>query len=188
LAWRVPSAVFVWLWVAKGLGFLVYTTQLVATYAVVRLEYEMRWYIVTDRSLRIRSGLWSIQETTMSFANLQQVVVSQGPLQRLLRIADVRVESAGGGGRTDSSSHGSGQSMHAGGFQGVDNAEEIRDLILERLRLFRETGLGDPDEAVSRHAPPSLPLLAHREEVLEAGRELLTEARALRAAWLRRRA
>ena len=42
--------------------------------------------------------------------------------------------------------------MHTGFFHGVDNAEEIRDLILNRLRRFRETGLGDPDEA--RPVPP----------------------------------
>jgi hypothetical protein len=28
----------------------------------------------------------------------------------------------------------------------VDNAYDIRDLILERLRQWRESGLGDPDE------------------------------------------
>ena len=181
---RVPSTVFVLLWVAKGLGLLVYATQLAVSYAAIRLDFEMRWYVVTDRSLRIRSGVWSIQETTMSFANLQQVEVSQGPLQRLLRIADVRVASAGGG----ASDHASGQSMHTGVFHGVENAEEIRDLILERLRLFRETGLGDPDEAISGHAPlPHALPPAHREELLAAGRELLAEAGALRAAWLRRR-
>ena len=80
----------------------------------------------------------------MSFANLQQVVVTQGPLQRLLGLADVRVQSAGGGG--DTHEKGGGDSLHTGVFHGVDNAGEIRDLILERLRHFRETGLGDPHE------------------------------------------
>jgi hypothetical protein len=71
--------------------------------------------------------------------------------------------------------------LHTGVFHGVDNAPEIRDLILERLRLFRETGLGDPDEA------PHLPVAASVQAttsaapaVLAAARELLEEARALR--------
>jgi membrane protein YdbS with pleckstrin-like domain len=184
---RVPPAVFTWLWIAKGVGLLIYSTQLVVTYIAVRLDYELRWYVVTDRSLRIRSGLWSVQELTMSYANLQQVEVSQGPLQRLLRIADVRVASAGGG-RTETDHHGSSQDMHTGTFQGVENAEEIRDLILDRLRRFRETGLGDPDEPVaSQPATPLSTPSTHREELLAAGHELLAEAGALRAAWLRQR-
>ena len=37
-------------------------------------------------------------------------------------------------------------SLHSGVFHAVDNAKGIRDLITERLRQFRESGLGDPDE------------------------------------------
>ncbi len=111
------------------------------TYAALRLDYELRWYVVTDRSLRIRTGIWKVQELTMSFANLQQVMLSQGPVQRFLGIADVLVQSAGGGG----SEHGHQtreSSLHAGYFHGVDNAAEVRDLILARLRHFRENRPG----------------------------------------------
>jgi len=153
------------------LGFLI---SLPFTYAAVRLDYELRWYLVTDRSLRIREGLWGLHEMTMSFANLQQVVVSQGPLQRLLGVADVRVQSAGGGGDEDND-HKGGKSLHTGVFHGVDNASEIRDLILERLRRFREDGLGDPDEI-------SAVRTEHSDSVTQAAESLLQEARALRTA------
>jgi hypothetical protein len=36
--------------------------------------------------------------------------------------------------------------MHIGYFRGVDNADEIRDLILAQMRGMRDSGLGDPDE------------------------------------------
>jgi hypothetical protein len=173
---RVPDSLFLLLWVGKGIGLVVYLGQLAITYATVRLDYEMRWYVVTDRSLRIRSGLWMVKEITMSFANLQQVVVSQGPLQRLLKIADLRVQSAGGGGGKESE-QGHGDSMHSGFFRGVENAGEIRDLILERLRHFREAGLGDPDE-IRRGALCVGP--AGDGETIAAARELLAEARRLR--------
>lgn len=176
---RVPHFVYVLLWVGKGVGVAVYLGQLGFTYAAVRLDYEMRWYLVTDRSLRIRSGLWKVREMTMSFANLQQVVVSQGPVQRLLGIADVRVQSAGGGGGQDETSqHGSTDNMHTGVFHGVENAEEVRDLILNRLRHFRETGLGDPDEATPSAAARAPGTGA---DAMAAARELLAEARELRA-------
>ena len=175
---------FTWLWVAKGVGLAIYLSQLAISYAVLRLDFELRWYIVTDRSLRIRSGLWAVQELTMSFANLQQVSLTQGPLERLLGIANVRVESAGGGRHGSHHHDGKAQSMHSGIFHGVEKAGEIRDLILDRLRSFRDAGLGDPEEkAVERQSqrPPSLPP-ANSQEVLEAARELLVEVRKFRSA------
>ena len=184
----MPPGVFALLWVAKGVGVLIYLAQLAVTYSAVRLDYEMRWYVVTDRSLRIRAGIWRVQEMTMSFANLQQVMVTQGPLQRMLGIADVRVESAGGGGiKQAAGGHGIQESMHTGIFHGVENATEIRDLILDRLRHFRETGLGDPDEVRHVYHPAeAAPLLsaagADATGLLAAARELRAEARQLRAA------
>lgn len=175
VAGRLPPWAFPLLWVLKVGGFLVYLAQIPVTFVVLRLEYEMRWYIVTDRSLRIRAGAWKVQETTMSFANLQQVEVTQGPLQRLLGLADVRVQSAGGGsGEHDPHAD---DSMHRARFHGVDNAQEIRDLILERLRRYRTAGLGDPDD--HRDHVPAAPAGG---DVLAATRELAAEARALRAA------
>jgi hypothetical protein len=183
---KVPPGLFLLFWGLKGIGVLIYLTQLLATYAVLRLDWEMRWYMVTDRSLRIRTGIWKVQEMTMSFANLQQVMVSQGPIQRLLGIADVRVQSAGGGGSSQHGHERMGNSMHIGFFHGVDNAAEVRDLILARLRHFRETGLGDPDE--QRHplpaltpAPPQVALNISDADAVVAAKELLAEAKKLRA-------
>lgn len=178
-----PHWVFPLLTLLKIGGFLAYLIQIPITYAAVRLDYEQRWYIVTDRSLRIRSGIWHVQELTMSFANLQQVIVSQGPLQRLLRLADVRVRSAGGGGDGEERPGHKRDSMHVGIFHGVDNAPEIRDLILERLRLFRAAGLGDPDDHHDHaHTPVAASNLGTNSAAVTAARELLEEARALREA------
>ena len=161
-------------------GILLFLVQLPVTFAAVRLDFEMHWYIVTDRSLRIRTGIWRLQESTMSFANLQQVEVKQGPLQRLLGLADVHVQSAGGAG--DHAQGQVGESLHTGIFHSVNNATEIRDLILERLRQFRQAGLGDPDDH-GHH--PAAATIASAEvtsgDAVTAARELLAEARALRA-------
>jgi membrane protein YdbS with pleckstrin-like domain len=190
LALLLPAGTFVVIWALKIFGMLAYLAQLPLTYAVRRLDYEMRWYMVTDRSLRLRHGVWKISESTMSFANIQQVVVAQGPIQRLLGLADVKVKSAGGGG----DGHQQGEDMHSGLFHSVTNAAEIRDLILERLRRFREAGLGDPDERLPVAAPTAdVPtgtnaggIRSHAgvlaPEALSAARELAAEARALRAA------
>lgn len=173
--WALPLVV-----VLEILGVLFFVVQSLVSYAVLRLDYEQRWYMVTDRSLRIRSGVWSVWEMTMSFANLQQVAVSQGPLQRWLGLADLKVESAGGGGSATTGQQGQTRSLHVGFFHGVGNAEEIRDLILARLREYRETGLGDPDEA-ARAGMRMTAGAAAPNEGLAAATDLLLAARELRS-------
>lgn len=173
----LPPFVFVLLAIGELFGVVGFVVQIPITYAAVRLDFELRWYIVTDRSLRIRAGIFKLRESTMSFANIQQVVVSQGPLQRLLGIADLRVQSAGGGGAKEDQAHR--DSLHTGIFHGVDNATEIRDLILERLRRFREAGLGDPDD---RHELASPPARSEAEGAVGAAKEVLAEVRVLRHA------
>jgi uncharacterized membrane protein YdbT with pleckstrin-like domain len=166
-----------WFEVIGVFGFLV---QLPLSLVPVILDWEMRWYIVTDRSLRIREGVWKVSEMTLTFANVQEVSIRQGPIERLFGIANLRVRTAGGGGRINPQDpQGEEKSGHIGYFRGVDNAPEIRDLILERLKRLRDAGLGDPDQPQTEMAvaettsPPA---------VADAARELLEEARALRRA------
>lgn len=142
------SRLVFWINVAEWFGLVGVVAQMPFTLALVRFDFELRWYIVTDRSLRIRAGIWDIREMTMTFANIQQITVEQGPLQRLLGLADVMVRTAGGGsgGMEEARQKGQHQMMHFGYFHGVDNAGEIRDLILERMRKLRDAGLGDPDD------------------------------------------
>jgi membrane protein YdbS with pleckstrin-like domain len=148
-------------------------------YLTLRLDYEMRWYKVTDRSLRIREGVWFVREMTMTFANIQNISVEQGPLQRFFGIADMKVRSAGGGSLEGQEGGGGGVlfNPHVGYFRGVDNAEEIRDLILARLRRLRGAGLGDEDEDEAPAAAPAAATPASGE--LEA---IAAEAAALRRA------
>ncbi len=183
---QLPPGIFPLVRLLKIAGFTLYLLQIPITYAVRRLDFEMRWYMVTDRSLRLRHGVWKVSESTMSFANVQQVTVMQNPLQRLLGLSDVRVQSAGGGSGSSDSEHATqGEDMHVGLFHGVTNAAEIRDLILDRLKRFRESGLGDPDETVAplrREGAASAPVSVRHPEAVAAAREVLEETRRLRRA------
>ncbi len=146
-----------------GVGGIVLTGMAYVSYQAQRLNYEQRWYIVTDRSLRIRSGVWNVQEITMTFANVQEMRIQADPLQVALGIADLVVRSAGGGGAAGQMGAG-----HVARFSGVDNAEELREVIGERLQRYRDAGLGDRKEVEDRP--------------LEAAADLLAEAKRLRAA------
>src|SRR6478609_9363005 len=54
LGMLLPAWSFPLLWALKILGFVLYLIQIPITYAIRRLDFELRWYMVTDRSLRIR--------------------------------------------------------------------------------------------------------------------------------------
>jgi uncharacterized membrane protein YdbT with pleckstrin-like domain len=144
--------------------------------AVIRLKYEKRWYIITDRSLRVREGVIGVQEMTITFANIQNISISQGPVQRLLAIADLRVETAGGGGSSQQQ-HGA-PNLHTAWFRGIDNATEVRELMQQRLRQFKDAGLGDHEDPLSHHMGEG----QGEGAITAALREVYTEAKALNAA------
>ena len=117
----------------------------VFVYIAIHLRYDTTWYVLSDRSLRIRRGIWIIHETTLTFENIQNVNVRQGPIQRWFKIANLMVSTAGGGGGT-SAEAGHGASLlapHVGLIEGIENADEIRELIMNRLKASRSAGLGD---------------------------------------------
>ena len=173
---RIPTGGFTSIsrifWVLEAFAIGTFVAQAAARLVLLRIDIDQRWYLVSDRSLRIREGIVTLKEKTMTFANIQNVRIEQGPVQRMLGIADVQVRTAGGGGKaSNEQEHAGGKDMHIGYFRGVANASEIRDAVLERLRKQADSGLGDPDD-VSEH-PDSL---------MDAARTLAVEAAALRTA------
>jgi uncharacterized membrane protein YdbT with pleckstrin-like domain len=146
---KAPVGVIVIFWSLAGLGVVYWFLNLTIGYAVMKLGYDLRWYMISDRAIRIREGIVIVREKTIALANIQNTVVKQGPLQRLLGIADVEVRTAGGG-SDEAGQHGKGgqvgEPMHIGYFRGVDNAAEIREIIQAGVRKHRDSGLGDPEE------------------------------------------
>lgn len=160
-------------------------------YVTMRLDYEMRWYVLTDRSLMIREGVWNTKEITLTFANAQNVRVTQGPLERYFGFSTVEIETAGGGSGED------GGSRHCARLRGLAKPQEVRALILDRLKGLRTAGLGDPDDvqaqarmprntapiALSEGQRPSITALPGADAV---ARDAWDEAKALRVAFERR--
>jgi uncharacterized membrane protein YdbT with pleckstrin-like domain len=167
--------------VVSTIGIPLLMLELMISYAAVRLDYEKRWYLVTNRSLRIREGVIRVSEITISFANIQNVSISQGPIQRMLGISDLRVDTAGGGGAIALAAQGD-MVLHTAFFRGVDNAERIRSLIQDQLRGHKDSGLGDPDDAPSTAsqypAPGDDAVLAALRQIRAAARELSEAAKA----------
>jgi membrane protein YdbS with pleckstrin-like domain len=165
-------------WIIAGFVAVMAGLALFFGYFVIRLEYEMRHYILTDRSLRIRQGAWIVRESTLTFANVQNIRIVRGPLQQLFGIADVIVDTAGGGSGIKEQNGEMSAGQHRGAIRGIENAPEVRDLILRLLKQYKDAGLGDPEDH-RRQAAPAEP---QKEERL---REILDEIRGLRTALVR---
>ncbi len=163
-----------------------FVVELVVSWLLLRLDWEARWYMVSDESLRIREGLFRTHERTMTVANIQNLSIRRGPLQKLLGIADLEVRTAGGGKSSSDEPGSSSTNLHVGRFRGIENATALRDRIEASLRRHRDTGLGDPDDAHPDPVPAAgakaAAGVAFPSPVVAAVEALRREAGALRAA------
>ena len=165
------------LWVAEpswgppvaGLVVLVELVVVGFTLVAIRVDYELRHYLVGDRSLRVAQGAWKREEVTLSYANIQNIEVTQGPLERLFGFKSLTISTAGG----DGGGEGAGlRQGHAASMVGLADADELRQLILEMLKGHRDSGLGDPHPGEAAALP-----LQRLLEVRDAARALRDAAR-----------
>jgi len=140
------SATLIVFFLIAGTVIFISLVNTLFSYVVLRLDYEMRWYKISDRSLRIREGVVKVKEMTMTFANIQNISIIQGPVQRLFKIADLKVESAGGSTLLTPEQNLESSNMHVAYFRGVDNAAEISSIMKQRLKILKGAGLGDQDD------------------------------------------
>jgi membrane protein YdbS with pleckstrin-like domain len=120
----------------------------ILAYVALHLRYDTTWYVMSGRSIRIRRGIWIIRETTITFENIQNVELKQGPLQRYFGISNLIVQTAGGSGAQQQPGQ---TNPHIGLIEGIADAKRIRDVIMSRVRRSRRAGLGDEhrDEALA---------------------------------------
>lgn len=147
---------------------------------IIHLEYDMRYYVVTDRSLRVRKGVWSIVEQTLTFANIQNITIEQGPIERVFGISRLVVETAGGGGAVDPNQGSMMKNYHRAVMSGLDNADSLRELISTYLRrLPHSSGLGITGEIHRSFSHTAVNGFSQKE--ITVLQEILAEAKALRA-------
>ena len=151
----------------------------VLAYISIHLKYDTTWYVMSDRSLRIRRGVATITEMTITFENVQNVKVEQGPVERHFGIGRVVVETAGVSASAGPKGHSSGGANQAV-LIGVADLEAMKACVLQHVRKCRSAGLGD--ERLRHHEPS-----AHETDAMwtpehvEALREIRSELLALRS-------
>lgn len=145
----------------------------VLAFIAIHLGYDTTWYVITDRSMRLRSGVWTMHEMTLTFENVQNVEITQGPVERRFGIATLKVETAGGSYGPHGTNVGA---SNVGLLVGLENATQVRELVMQRVRASRSSGLGDErreaPEALNRSGPAGM-LSASALEELRLIRETL---------------
>jgi membrane protein YdbS with pleckstrin-like domain len=147
-----------------ALTFVFVVLVIAASLVTARIDFELRHYLVGDRSLRITHGALVRREVTLSYANVQNLEVLQGPLERLFGIKSLRVSTAGGeqvAGRPSS---------HEAVLAGIADADAVRTLILAMVKEQRDQGLGEIQPVSSPLALDSR-LLGEVREAAQALRE-----------------
>jgi membrane protein YdbS with pleckstrin-like domain len=163
---RQAPSLFVALETFAVLSFLV---QLPFSFLALRWDYECRFYVLTERCVRIQEGIWNFREQTFTLANIQNLDVRQGPLQRLFGISDLVLRTAGGG-EASREQPGQPPSLHEGSLKGLGDAAGVRNHILAQMKRYRDGGLGDPGDAQPQGATPDLATAAR--EAAAAARSL----------------
>lgn len=164
----------------EAVAIFTFLAQLAITGLLLKLSWELRWYMIGEDSIRIREGLWTVHEQTMTISNIQNLIVRQGPIEKLLGIGDLEVHTAGGGakkGHDDKKE----KNFHVGLLRGLDDPWRWRDHLRARLSQYRDSGLGAREEA----AEPETLHVSLPPDLGQAAVELRDAARALRLQWTR---
>jgi membrane protein YdbS with pleckstrin-like domain len=164
----------------ETVAVITFPVQLIVSGVMLGLDWELRSYQVNDTAVRIREGLFRQREQTMTIANIQNMVIRQGPLQRILGISNLEIHTAGGGASSsDDDSDGHAKGLHVGRIVGIEKAEELRDRLRVSLARQRDSGLGDPDDSAG---PVQHSFIGASAGLGEALDRLLEEVQALRRA------
>lgn len=108
----------------ERLAWVGFFLQLPFGYLANHVAYRMRWYVVTDRAARLRRGVMTLHELTLTLANVQRIEIRQGPIARWFGLCDLELHTAGGGGAAgEDESKQSHESLRVAKFEGIELVE-----------------------------------------------------------------
>ncbi|MGB9965804.1 PH domain-containing protein [Halobacterium hubeiense] len=124
-------------------GVVVLAVVVLAALAGYEVAYYRRFdYELTDESLDIYSGVFSRREREIPLRRVQNVDVTRSFVARLLGIAEVDVETAGGGG-TEANLR----------FVGREEADRLQEAIRERRAALQREEPEEAEETAAEAAP-----------------------------------
>lgn len=159
-----------WRWLGVTLTIAAFVVQLPLSFFILWAERRTTWYVISDQGVQLRYGLWTMNETSLRFTNIQHVMLKQGLLQRVLGLADVVLNTAGGRPKEDDEDDE--ERKRQGELKDLEYAQA--QTLLSEIR----NQLPVASSEAARLIPPPAPLVTNTS--LAAAQQLLAEARTLR--------
>jgi membrane protein YdbS with pleckstrin-like domain len=120
--WYAISMIFWWLPIMIGIPLYIRNIE----YSVISKKGT------TMPEIYVKKGLVNITRKHVPFRTITNIASRAGPIDRLLRIGTVEIQTAGYSGGP------SGQGGPEEKLEGITFYEEVRDFILQELRRFRD--------------------------------------------------
>jgi membrane protein YdbS with pleckstrin-like domain len=115
-------------WIITGLTLTGVLILIVIFVAWVRLYYVSMWYELMDDEMSWKRGVWFRRTGIVPYNRITNLDVIQGPVMRRLGISTLSIQTAGY----------SGQAVPEIRIEGIEYAEELRELIRS---LVRQSGM-----------------------------------------------
>jgi uncharacterized protein len=111
---------------------IIIIVPVVAFVAWVRLYFRSMWYELRDDEMSWKRGVWFRTTGVVPYNRITNIDVRQGPIMRALGISTLSVQTAGY----------SGQAVPEIRIEGIEQAEELRELIRSLVRQPGTNGDG----------------------------------------------
>lgn len=85
------------------------------------IEYKQWGYCITDDKVEFQEGVFTIKKTIIPIVRIQHIKVNQGPINRIFKLADVEIVTAGG--------------EHKIPNIEIERAEEISEYLKTKIRI-----------------------------------------------------
>jgi hypothetical protein len=172
VGWAVPFVLGLALWVILlltidklifGLCVVGWLILMVPILLWISAFYRSLEYIVDSDSVKMKKGVFWREHVIVPYPKITNVDVTQGPVQRMLNIGTIYVQTAGAGGTQGAQAELT--------LLGVRDLEGLKDTIMERVRGYT---ISRPEEVKKEIVEESdSQILRHMLEELTAIREAL---------------
>ncbi len=125
--------------------------------------YRSLEYIIDSDAVKMKEGVFWRKRVTVPYPKITNVDVTQGPVQRMLNIGIIHIQTAGAGGAQGAQAELT--------LVGIRDLEGLKDTIMERFRGYNTSNAGEVKKEVTDESNSDI--LRHILSELTAIREAL---------------
>ena len=111
---------------------------LVVFFPLLWFRYTTLRYRFDAEGISMRWGLLFRREVNLTYARIQDIHLTSGPLMRWMGLAELHIQTASGSASAEMV------------IEGLHEYEQLRDFLYQRMRGAKEPNEGEPDSAESQ--------------------------------------